>query len=104
MSRSGPLGIHRRRKLRGEKIVQDNFVCHQFFRVLIGLDALRSAHGQEQGLLTTRASTKDTEVAFPRLRVALRDHVGLVGKFDLANVDAMIGSIQQEIDLSPLFV
>lgn len=65
---------------------------------------MRSDHGQEQGLPATRASTKDTQLAFQRLRVALRDHEGLVGELDFANVDAVIGSVQHEIDLSTLFV
>ena len=65
---------------------------------------MRSDHGQEQVLPAPRASTEDTQLAFQCLSVALRDHVGLIGEFDFANVDAVICSIEQEINLSPFFV
>ena len=73
----------------------------QFPPVLVVADTEGRYHREEEGLAGLRDIPKDVPFSPQFLGVAAVDHELILREFHLAEVDALIATVDQEIDLMP---
>lgn len=66
--------------------------------VVVGLQAVGGDHGGEDCLLRARASLEDALLALKFQKIPLANSELVLREFHLAQVDALIGSIDQQVD------
>ena len=72
---------------------------HQFASVSIFGQAVNGEEGQEEVFVSARDVAEGADLIAEIFGVTLGDGEGFVGELDLDEVDAVVGAVEQEVDL-----